>query len=367
MKTVNFKQSQNFFNALSKDDLPLVSFIVPVYNTQADLLRRCISSITGQTYSNIEIIIVDDGSNAETANAIDEIAKGDSRIQTIFGGHKGVSHARNVGMDQAQGQWIAFADSDDEYVPAFTEEALAIALHQDCDLVCGYVKQLKHSASCGSLRSDENVYLVGTPVHKDSEIDVLAAQMIAPAKHKKFNGPDFCGRGPVAKLYKTAKLRDFDFDENIEIGEDALFNYFYIESSFVVSVVQREWYLYFQYLNSSSHSSELRKWINSVDGIFKSGSRTNDLTPFQARCAFMSFQFIECLANEGAFEKYKDDAKTLLIHVANQGCFNSQVIDSYMYKPWLKHMYKLCESKRWTQACKFWCFKTKTAAVLKSK
>jgi glycosyltransferase involved in cell wall biosynthesis len=367
MKTVNFKESQKFFNTLSKDDLPLVSFIVPVYNTQADLLRRCISSITGQTYSNIEIIVVDDGSNAETANAIDEIAKGDSRIQTIFGGHKGVSHARNVGMDQAQGQWIAFADSDDEYVPAFTEEALAIALHQDCDLVCGNVKQLKPGASSGFLYSKEGVCLVGTQELKHPEIDFLAAQMLAPAKHKQFKGPDFCGKGPTAKLYKASILNNLVFNEDIEIGEDTLFNYFYIEVSRVVSIAQRDWYLYYQYPWSCSHSSKLQIWIKSIDAIFRIGSTTKDLTPFQARCAYMSFMFIACLARSGAYQNIEEDAKTILIHAASQGCFNSQVTDSFMYNPWLKHMYRLCESKRWTQACKFWCFKTKTAAVLKSK
>jgi hypothetical protein len=269
-------------------------------------------------------------------------------------------------MDQAQGQWIAFADSDDEYVPAFTEEALAIALHQDCDLVCGYAKNLSSERTNCSLRSGLDVCVVGNKEFKVPEIDILASQMLAPAKHKKFNGPDFCGRGPWAKLYRASAIANLAFDENISIGEDTLFNYLIIESSCIVSVVKREWYIYYQHRCSASRSIELHKWINSIDGIFRAGSKTQDLSPFQARCAIMSFQFIESLVKSKTFSIHKEDAITLLIHADNQGCFNEAVIESYIFKPWVKHMYKLCSAKQWYQACSFWRLKTKIAAAIKA-
>ena len=91
----------------------LISVIVPVYNIENDLLDKCISSIINQTYRNLEIIIVDDGSRKETADECDILAETDSRIIVIHQENKGVSAARNAGLDIAKGDYIGFVDPDD--------------------------------------------------------------------------------------------------------------------------------------------------------------------------------------------------------------------------------------------------------------
>ena len=113
----------------------LISVIVPVYNIENDLLDKCISSIINQTYRNLEIIIVDDGSRKETADECDRLAETDSRIIVIHQKNKGVSAARNAGLDIANGDYIGFADPDD-YLEKDMFELLYITLCQDNSDIC---------------------------------------------------------------------------------------------------------------------------------------------------------------------------------------------------------------------------------------
>lgn len=91
---------------------PLVSVIVPVFN-QEKYLNTCIKTIVDQTYSNLEVLLIDDGSNDSSANICDEWEKKDSRISVIHKKNGGLSDARNVGMNNASGKYICFVDADD--------------------------------------------------------------------------------------------------------------------------------------------------------------------------------------------------------------------------------------------------------------
>lgn len=99
---------------------PLVSVIVPVYNVEK-YLRQCLDSILGQTYKNLEVIIVDDGSTDSSANIIKEYKKKDDRIVVISQKNQGLSAARNVGIKKANGDYIMFVDSDDWIAPDIVE------------------------------------------------------------------------------------------------------------------------------------------------------------------------------------------------------------------------------------------------------
>lgn len=99
---------------------PLVSVIVPIYNVER-YLKACIDSIINQTYSNLEIILVDDGSPDKCPEICDEYARLDNRIKVIHQKNGGLSDARNVGLDIATGKYISFVDSDDILHPEFIE------------------------------------------------------------------------------------------------------------------------------------------------------------------------------------------------------------------------------------------------------
>lgn len=115
-------------------NIGLISVIIPVYNTEK-FLDRCIESIVNQTYRNLEIILVDDGSLDNCPKMCDTWAKKDVRIRVIHKQNQGLGMARNTGIDQATGEYICFFDSDD-YISAETiEKAYAAANDTHCDLV----------------------------------------------------------------------------------------------------------------------------------------------------------------------------------------------------------------------------------------
>ena len=99
--------------------MPSVSIIVPVYKIEESLLRRCIESLMAQTLEDIEILLVDDGCPAGCGDICDDYAQQDSRIQVIHQANRGLSAARNTGMDAARGKYIAFVDGDDFVEPDF--------------------------------------------------------------------------------------------------------------------------------------------------------------------------------------------------------------------------------------------------------
>ena len=95
---------------------PKISVIVPVYNVEK-YLRRCIDSILCQTFTDFEVLLIDDGSEDKSGEICDEYAGKDYRVRTLHKARGGVSSARNMGLDNAKGDWITFSDSDDELMP----------------------------------------------------------------------------------------------------------------------------------------------------------------------------------------------------------------------------------------------------------
>lgn len=101
-----------------------ISIIVPVYNCRA-YLERCVASILGQTFEDIQLLLIDDGSTDGSGALCDEFAVRDSRVQVIHQENRGVSAARNAGLDAARGDYISFVDADDWAAPEMLKEALA--------------------------------------------------------------------------------------------------------------------------------------------------------------------------------------------------------------------------------------------------
>lgn len=111
----------------------LISVIIPVYKVE-DYLKRCVDSVLAQTYQNIEIILVDDGSPDHCPKMCDDYAKKQEKIRVIHQGNKGLSGARNAGIDAAQGEYIAFLDSDDLWSPYFLESLYDAMIQNNADI-----------------------------------------------------------------------------------------------------------------------------------------------------------------------------------------------------------------------------------------
>ena len=112
---------------------PKISVIVPVYNVE-QYLRRCIDSILAQTFTDFELLLIDDGSKDSSGEICEEYAGKDARIRVFHRQNGGVSTARNLGIDKAKGEWITFSDSVDELLPdAF--EAVCGYMHEGIDMI----------------------------------------------------------------------------------------------------------------------------------------------------------------------------------------------------------------------------------------
>jgi glycosyltransferase involved in cell wall biosynthesis len=114
-------------------DEECVSVIVPVYNVE-QYLEKCVYSIVNQTYKNLEIILVDDGSKDDSGKICDKCATADERISVIHKTNGGLSDARNCGIERATGKWITFIDSDDYISEYYVDELLNVVKKQNADI-----------------------------------------------------------------------------------------------------------------------------------------------------------------------------------------------------------------------------------------
>lgn len=186
---------------------PLISVIVPVYNAEA-YIRKCVESIIGQTYMNLEIILVDDGSPDNCGKICDEYAKQDNRIVVIHQENTGQAGARNHGIAVAKGEYIGFVDSDDWVAPEMYQVLLDSLQRNGCDIaVCGRFTvrdcAIKESAS---FRLDEET--------------VMGTQE-AVERFVTYNAID---SSSVDKLYKKEIIKDIQFPLGY-ICEDVPFVY----------------------------------------------------------------------------------------------------------------------------------------------
>lgn len=185
-------------------ELPLISIIVPVYNT-LEYLEGCFNSISNQKYNNLEVIIIDDGSTDGSASFCDEYIKKDSRFQVVHLDNRGVSSARNVGLKIAKGKYIGFVDSDDRIVPEMYEELYNLM-----------VKNASNMAICNQTRIiNDNGIL-------DSNLKGVYVFNRNEAINEVLLGRTFVG-GPCNKLFDANICKEFIFDEDIAYGEDLLF------------------------------------------------------------------------------------------------------------------------------------------------
>lgn len=126
----------------------LVSVVVPVYKVE-EYLRECIDSIISQTYTHLEIILVDDGSPDTCGKICEEYALNDSRITVYHKDNGGLSDARNYGMARSHGEFITFVDSDDIIMPNFVETLMNLIHEHDADIATSSFFSFRNSTYRG--------------------------------------------------------------------------------------------------------------------------------------------------------------------------------------------------------------------------
>lgn len=214
----------------------LVSVIIPVYNAEL-YLTQCIDSVLNQTYDNLEIILVDDGSFDECPEICDEYVKKDSRIAVIHQGNKGVSAARNAGIEYSHGDYITFVDSDDELYP----EAIKILIND----AVSYNADISSAVKCTIKKTGEiiNIYEDNKYLFYEG-IDSICMSLDG----------DRQTNSSCAKLYKKSFLGNVRFTEGRSINEDGFFLFQCYEQQ--PRIVQHNVCVYKYYVRENSASRE---------------------------------------------------------------------------------------------------------------
>lgn len=220
------------------EDKPLISVVVPIYKVE-NYLEDCVESITAQTYDNLEIILVDDGSPDRCGDLADNLAKKDHRIKVIHKQNGGLSSARNIGIDNAAGEYIGFVDSDDTIEPFMYEKMLELLLNENTKLsVC----------AVNYTYEDGNV-LQKKRLGKNKTFDFHQA-IIEMNLHRYFD------MGAWSKLYHKSLFEKIRFPEG-KLSEDYFIMYKIFDKAQRVSYLDIPCYNYLQRKNSITRNTRI--------------------------------------------------------------------------------------------------------------
>ena len=199
---------------MDQNIMPKISVIMPVYNSK-QFLRMAVDSVLNQTFKDFELILVDDGSKDGSGAVCDEYAQIDARVKVIHQENGGICSARNTGMKAAVGEYLAFIDNDDEYLPNLLEENYTLAKEHDADVV-KYGYRVEETFTGGFVDNRQQVAKQFTVITLES----LAKHYIECRNSGAFN---MIWNG----LYKQAFLKEkkLVFNEQCKLGyEDWIFN-----------------------------------------------------------------------------------------------------------------------------------------------
>lgn len=269
----------------------LVSIIVPVYNAEKSL-KACVESILKQTYKNIEVILINDGSEDNSGYICEEYTRNDERVKVIHQSNSGPSSARNTGINNARGKYIQFVDSDDSIEHNMTERLVQQIENDKSQIViCGYNIVQNSNGDEQIIKRNPKIY----GIHHKS--DFL----------KKFGRLYFNGfiNSPWNKLYNVEIIRKFNirFPEDINIGEDLLFNLDYIKYCDKISIINESLYnyvnLHYSSLTKSYKESyfKTQKFLHQkVNEFLKDYNIYNDENKIFVEQVY-SYRIIECIEN----------------------------------------------------------------------
>jgi len=211
-----------------------ISIIVPAYNCEK-YIAKCINSLTSQSYSDLEIIVVNNNSRDETPNIVKKLAKEDKRIKLYDCKKQGVSSARNYGIRKATGDYISFVDSDDYCHLEMYQALVDKTESSNLDIVI-----------CGIKKINQN----GETLPKENEKSAYHGQNIV----KKY----LClPAAPFAKIIKTEliKKHNLKFREDISLAEDLVFASELAAYTSKIAFLEEEYYIYCQHEGSITHAA----------------------------------------------------------------------------------------------------------------
>ena len=265
---------------------PKVSVIVPVYNTEK-YLHRCIDSILAQTFTDLELLLIDDGSTDNSATIWDEYAAKDSRVRVFHKENGGVSAARNVGLDNAKGKWITFVDADDwiednafEYFKNTHAEDVIVNPYFESYEGKIYVKD------CASLS-------ITSSLQKEAFLKrYLHTGLLTTV---------------CSKIYKRDIIGDIRFDKNIIVGEDTLFFLNIIDRTNRISTLPYSYYNYRMFRPIGKYRLSIKESIYSMQMLWMSYEKLNIRNPLFEKALFCNHKsYCQLEIEQNPYEWYNN-------------------------------------------------------------
>ena len=241
--------------------MELISVIVPVYNVEK-YFERCVQSILNQTYSELELILVDDGSTDASSKMCDEWSQKDKRVKVIHKENAGVGIARNCGLEIATGEYVTFADSDDYITENHIKNLYTALKENDAQAVIG-----AHTSVDKNLKSTQRPILHREGLYKDEEI---LEQIVIPliGADVDFHNDVEVDASACMNLFsmKIIKENNLRFkSERYAVAEDQFFNIEYFYHTDKIVAVNEYGYCYFENTSSTSRKYNEKRFERTIN------------------------------------------------------------------------------------------------------
>ena len=309
---------------------PLVSILIPVYNTDTSLLTRSMNSVLSQSYQDIEVIIIDDGSAVECSRQCDAFALADSRVTVIHQINMGVSVARNVGLNHCNGDWVMFVDPDDELLQGSIEEAIELAEANDVDILYGTIEDAwgESRRSTRNLSIEENTVVICSD---NKDLHDIAEYFITHIYNNdaSLRLPVFTG--PVAKLFKKSVAANVRFPQNVYVAEDNIYNSRAVLLAKRIGIVNHCWYRYWHRHGSALASLDFASVSESFCSYLRkyvTGAKLSD-DSYYGGCCNIFFATLNSMASSGEL-----NWQTL-----SNGCSLPQFKEAFENFKWNEYIY----------------------------
>lgn len=282
-----------------------ISIIVPIYNTDREQLLKCVDSLTFQTYSDLEILLINDGSDIYIENLCKKIAQRDERIKYYKKNNGGVSSARNFGVTKATGNYIMFIDADD-WIEEKCCESIGKYIQDDYDIIAfSYIKEYENHS--------ERV--------KIFEYDIINGQM---NNKENLYVMSILGTSWM-KLYKRDVIKNITFDETLKNAEDVEYNFRVFENVNKFCFINKNYYHYRIQTKSSVrkfNKNMIENYENTINKINNTIARSNNTNSENAYYSFLAITYLMiCLNYIFNSENEEKNKRKILKNISNKNYF----------------------------------------------
>ncbi len=238
----------------------MIDLIIPVYNTPLKDIERCFDSILNQSFKDYKVYIIDDGSNKETKEYLDNYVHNKDNFIVKHIANNGVSNARNIGIDISNSKYLTFIDADDTIEKDFLKEAYEIIESNNLDIIIGGYNEIRNNKITKVRLSKPGLHIYN---NKNS---ILFMKKLLTSKTEEDNKEiGDCPTGRIyTRLFKRSSLGNLKFDENVHMSEDTLFMIDYMMHASRIGIIDKVWYNYYKNDYSISSNTKTEVMIKNV-------------------------------------------------------------------------------------------------------